>query len=81
MKGCVPFDRAVTLDSPMLALHLIPIAALMGPALAADQSHEGHAMPMAMTGALGSYPMSRDASGTSWQPDVSPHDMGHVDAR
>ena len=79
MKGCVPFDRAVTLDHPMLALHLIPIAALLGPALATDQAHEGHAAsPMAMTGALGSYPMSRDASGTSWQPDVSPHVMGHV---
>jgi hypothetical protein len=24
-------------------------------------------------GALGSYPMSRDASGTAWQPDASPH--------
>jgi hypothetical protein len=26
-----------------------------------------------MTGALGSYPMSREASGTSWQPDSSTH--------
>lgn len=26
-----------------------------------------------MTGALGSYPMTREASGTSWQPDSSPH--------
>ena len=26
----------------------------------------------AMTGDLGAYPMSRDASGTSWQPDSSP---------
>ncbi len=34
-------------------------------------------MPMTMMGALGSYPMSRDASGTSWQPDVTPHAMGH----
>jgi hypothetical protein len=31
-----------------------------------------------MTGALGSYPMSRDASGTAWQPDSTPHPMGHV---
>ena len=38
----------------MLALHLIPAAALLGPALANDQAHEGHAAtPMAMTGALG----------------------------
>lgn len=28
---------------------------------------------MTMTGALGGYPMSREASGTSWQPDASPH--------
>ncbi|MGH8249890.1 MAG: hypothetical protein ACREVI_04210 [Steroidobacteraceae bacterium] len=35
-------------------------------------------MPMTMTGALGSYPMSRDASGTAWQPDTSPHAMGHA---
>ena len=63
----------------MIALHLIPFTALLGPTLATDQAHEGHAAsPMAMTGALGSYPMSRDASGTSWQPDVSPHVMGHA---
>lgn len=28
---------------------------------------------MDMTGVLGPYPMSREASGTSWQPDVSEH--------
>jgi hypothetical protein len=31
-----------------------------------------------MTGALGAYPMNRDASGTSWQPDVSEHGGVHV---
>jgi hypothetical protein len=36
---------------------------------------------MAMQGDLGAYPMTRDASGTSWQPDSSPmeglmHDFG-----
>lgn len=31
----------------------------------------------AMTSALGPYPMSRDASGTAWQPDLSPH-MGQM---
>jgi hypothetical protein len=34
--------------------------------------------PMAMTGALGPYAMSREASGTSWQPDASPHAGIHV---
>jgi len=39
------------------------------------------AMPghdMAMTGALGAYPMSREASGTSWQPDASAHAGVHA---
>lgn len=31
-----------------------------------------------MTGTLGAYPMSRDASGTSWQPDVSEHGGIHL---
>ena len=33
--------------------------------------HGGHTM--AMTGALGSYPMERESSGTAWQPDSSRH--------
>ena len=33
--------------------------------------HAGH--EMAMTGALGSYTMAREASGTAWQPDSSEH--------
>src|SRR5581483_7225390 len=32
----------------------------------------------AMAGALGPYSMSRDASGTSWQPDVSEHEGLHI---
>lgn len=32
----------------------------------------------AMTGDLGAYPASRDASGTSWQPDSSPMDGVHA---
>lgn len=31
-----------------------------------------------MTGTVGDYPMTRDASGTSWQPDSTPHEMAHV---
>jgi hypothetical protein len=42
---------------------------------AEEHLHAGHAMA---TGLLGGYPMSRDASGTSWQPDSTPHAMGHV---
>jgi hypothetical protein len=32
----------------------------------------------AAAGALGAYAMSRDASGTSWQPDVSAHEGLHI---
>jgi hypothetical protein len=31
-------------------------------------------MSMSMTGSYGFYPMSREASGTSWQPEAAPHD-------
>jgi hypothetical protein len=37
-------------------------------------AHVGHAMP----GALGPYAASREASGTSWQPDASNHDGLHA---
>ena len=53
-------------------------------ALADDTSAMGNmasmdAMPaMAMTGALGSYPMTREASGTSWQPEAAPHNGVHL---
>ncbi|HWE45681.1 MAG TPA: hypothetical protein VG407_06590 [Caulobacteraceae bacterium] len=40
-----------------------------------DMSHMDMSRRGAMTGALGGYPMTREASGTSWQPDASPHDM------
>src|SRR3984957_16353393 len=33
----------------------------------------GPGMDMPMTGILGGYPMTRDASGTSWQPDAAGH--------
>ena len=47
-------------------------AAMPGHDMAAmpGMAHGGHA---AMLGALGSYPSTREASGTSWQPDVSEH--------
>ncbi len=35
-----------------------------------DMDHGGHAM----RGALGSYPSTREASGTAWQPDTSEHE-------
>lgn len=44
-----------------------------------DHSQMGHDLPAedssshAMTAALGPYPMTREASGTAWQPDASEH--------
>ena len=44
--------------------------------------HAGHDMGAAeghaMTGALGSYAMAREASGTAWQPDSSEHTGIHL---
>ncbi len=62
------------------ALSLIAAAASVGAvqvqASTGDPSFpEG--MP-AMSGAFGSYPMTREASGTSWQPDTSVHAGRHV---
>lgn len=68
------------LISPLLELTLA-LAAIPAPAepqAQGSEHHGAHTMPMAMTGALGSYPMSRDAAGTAWQPDSTPHAMGHL---
>ncbi|MGH6952018.1 MAG: hypothetical protein ACREH4_14225 [Vitreimonas sp.] len=44
-----------------------------------DPQAEDHVARMAsMTGLYGAYPMGRDASGTSWQPDVSTHGGVHA---
>lgn len=70
----------------MIALHLLPLTALAG--IAAPEAGAGaapeppqhqhvHGGPT-MTGTLGDYPMTRDASGTSWQPDSTPHEMTHT---
>jgi hypothetical protein len=43
--------------------------------------HEGHDMAghqHQMRGMLGDYPMSREASGTAWQPESSPHEGLHT---
>jgi hypothetical protein len=54
------------------------------PAPAPGEDHTGHdmsamsGMDHAMAGALGDYAMTREASGTSWQPDASEHAGIHV---
>jgi hypothetical protein len=42
--------------------------------MAGMEDHSGHEM----RGMLGSYGMSREASGTAWQPDLSPHTGIHT---
>jgi hypothetical protein len=74
-----PSQPAAPAQPPADALSGMPMGEQMP-----DMDHEGsagadpHAMAgMAasamMTGALGPYPMTREASGTSWQPDASEH--------
>ncbi|MGZ8364677.1 MAG: hypothetical protein ACXW3D_11375, partial [Caulobacteraceae bacterium] len=41
------------------------------------EDHASHGMAE-MTGNLGAYAINRDASGTAWQPDVSPHGGFHT---
>jgi hypothetical protein len=65
---------------------LIVGTALVRPASAEEESgsgpgheHMNHEMGgMAMKGLYGSYSMTREASGTSWQPDSTPHEGMHL---
>jgi uncharacterized cupredoxin-like copper-binding protein len=48
-----------------------------------DHSHSDHPMPEQhegtdLRGMYGGYPMMRESSGTSWQPDASPHEGIHA---
>ena len=45
-----------------------------------DMSADGADHAMAMHGLLGGYAMSREASGTSWQPESAPHGGIHLAA-
>ena len=66
-------DRNWHLKRGLGALVLISVFdAPVMTALAADP------MDSMMTGALGSYSMTREASGTSWQPDSSVHGGVHL---
>ena len=72
-------------------IKILAFAAALTCANAVAQQHDHAAMlaeqaqqeaPHMMQGAYGAYPMTREASGTSWQPDTSPmdglHSMGPV---
>ncbi|MBV9548673.1 MAG: hypothetical protein JO256_03255 [Alphaproteobacteria bacterium] len=86
--------RLFTFSPTLPAMKLRPalLIGLLIAAPAAAQDMSGMAMPpmagmsmdgmamtgMTMTGALGAYPMTRDASGTSWQPQSAEHHGLHV---
>ena len=54
---------------PGMAMPAAPVTAQP-----AGQTGQMAGMGMQMQAALGAYPMSRESSGTSWQPDVSPEE-------
>jgi len=54
--------------------HDMPMPEQPGPMAEHEMGSKGHAM----TGALGTYPMTREASGTAWQPDSSSHGGVHI---
>lgn len=75
--GSMPMDHG--------AMSMPPQPATGTPPLSMDHSSMDHSAmnhatmsdhgrhQMAMTGALGSYPLERESSGTAWQPDASEH--------
>jgi hypothetical protein len=66
--------------SARLCLGVFALLVLATPSLAQMdmEGMPGMDMSMPMTGgALGPYAMTREASGTSWQPDAVPHDAFH----
>lgn len=74
MMGAIP--------SPAISQAMVPtIPGMAATASAADPHAAMAGMAgtdgQAMMGAFGSYPMTCEASGTSWQPDASTHDGLH----
>ncbi len=76
-------DRAPATEAPHgdHGAHLALPQAPTPPPAPDHQAHEmaraQHGASHAMTGAFGPYPMAREASGTSWQPDASVHGGVH----
>jgi hypothetical protein len=69
-----PHDHAVSASTAAASEHA-------GHAMPQPDPHAGHQMAaMPIRGTLGHYPMSRDASGTGWQPDDAAHGGIHAQA-
>jgi len=79
--GCLVDDH---FDNGMMGkIHVTGQPAAAGASEPMDHSHPGHAMPGEHQGSdmramYGGYPATRESSGTSWQPDASPHEGIHA---
>lgn len=82
--GIAPAKPAPAPAPPMSAPQPKATAPASVPTAPAKPEHMGHGTmehhAARQSGLLGIYPMSRDASGTSWQPDASPHAGMHASA-
>jgi hypothetical protein len=79
MQGMtMPMEHGATSSTaqPMPTDHSQTGGGKMGQMNMPPGEHAAH--QMAMTGALGPYPMERESSGTAWQPDTSEHMGLHV---
>jgi hypothetical protein len=71
-SGAMPTDQSQAQQSTMPMDHQQMDHSQMQQMAGIGRSeHAAH--EMTMTGALGSYPMTRESSGTAWQPDASEH--------
>lgn len=71
--GAVPMDHSQMdqgTPSPEATAQAPMDHSTMQHGMAAEGEHAGHET---MTGALGPYPMTRESSGTAWQPDTTEH--------
>jgi hypothetical protein len=68
--GAMP-DMPAPKDAATVKTDKPGMAGMDMPGMTSDDTDQAMSMPM--TGAFGPYAMSREASGTSWQPDSTPH--------
>ncbi|MBS0375900.1 MAG: hypothetical protein JSR73_15075 [Proteobacteria bacterium] len=66
-------DRITRLARALAGALSLAMAGLGGAASLADERDDAPPAGGGMTGAYGTYPLTREASGTSWQPDDSLH--------
>jgi hypothetical protein len=71
LRFCAALRGTLVIMPRFLPLLLLCAAAL--PVAAQEHDMADMDMGMAMHGLLGGYPMSRESSGTSWQPQAAPH--------